>query len=223
MKRIIIFLAIVVLLAVAAALFFRGHGEGVALFKSADAKTEKEIPLFELFEAGKMERHIRKMQNSRRPAKIRLIGKMQNSRKHEIIKKEENEPDARRGFIRPEETGEDFSAFEVEKLLEKLNSGDRIEQRKAANALWDRYGASPSKLTDAEKGAIAEAVARYLGGMKTDFEESFMQLQRLWHLAAPALLANVTAEDASVSENAARLLSVMKTERIIEGLIAESD
>lgn len=50
-----------------------------------------------------------------------------------------------------------------------------------------------------------------------------MQVQRLWHLAAPALLADVTNPDNSVSENSARLLSLMKTPQIIDQLIVKSN
>ncbi len=131
--------------------------------------------------------------------------------------------DKRKRLIRPEERGEDYTVFASEQLLDKLRSGDRIEQRKAANALWTRYGSKADSLDDGEKSMISDRTRAYLSGIKADFEENTMQIQRLWHLAAPALLANVAHEDVSISENAASLLSVMKTPQIIESLVAASN
>ncbi len=126
-------------------------------------------------------------------------------------------------FERPEDEGEDYSSSSTGILLTKLKNGDKIEQRKAANALWTRFGATPLELSDSEKKEIAEAAKGYLQRINEDFEENFMQLQRLWHLAAPSLLVEITAQDVSISENAARLLSVMKTPQIIDELIAQSE
>lgn len=128
-----------------------------------------------------------------------------------------------RSFSRPEERGEDFSGFSSEKLLDKLEKGDKIEQRKAANVLWDKYGTNSEKLSDEGKEKIGKAVDRYLIMTKTDFEEGFLQLQRLWHLAIPALLKNVTNTDEAVSEKSAELITLMKTEKIIRKLVEDSD
>lgn len=126
-------------------------------------------------------------------------------------------------FIRPEDRGEDFSAFSTGAILNKLKNGDKVEQRKAANALWVKFGASVEKLTEGEKNEISDSTRKYLSQINSDFEENFMQVQRLWHLAVPVLLEHVTNSDVSVSENSARLLSLMKTPQIIDHLIAKSD
>ena len=126
-------------------------------------------------------------------------------------------------LIRPEERGEDYTVFSSRQLLDKLKNGDKIEQRKAANALWERFGSKADMMNQAEKEMIAERTKGYLAGIKTDFEENTMQIQRLWHLAFPSLLANVAHEDVSISENAASLLSVMKTPQILEEVIAASN
>ncbi len=129
----------------------------------------------------------------------------------------------RKTLICPEEIGEDYLQTDVKYILVKLRDGTQIEQRKAANELWARFGLSRAVPSKTEQEMIAMATERYLVNIKGDFEESFMQIQRLWHLSVPALLKNVTEPEISVSENAARLLSVMKTPQIIDKLISDSN
>lgn len=152
------------------------------------------------------------------------LSRKQYHHKPEKIHSETSPKDGKRKtFIRPEETVEDYSLKDMKYILGKLRDGTIIEQRKVANELWARFGLSQAGLSKTEQEMIAIATERYLVNIKDDFEESFMQIQRLWHLAVPALLKNVTVQDISVSENAARLLSVMKTPQIIDKLISDSN
>ncbi len=170
--------------------------------------TEEEIPFIELISNEKVESYISESRYVHRPA---------------VIEPEKTVRNEQRTFIRPEDSGEDFTGYSSEQLLDKLQSGDKIEQRKAANILWDRYGSAPERLDKDDRRLLANCIQRYLLRIPSDFEENFMQLQRLWHLAAPALLDNVPHPETSVSENASRLLSVMKTRQIIDQLVAASD
>ena len=170
---------------------------------------EKELPLFDLFSSDNMTKYLAKHQYVHKP---------------DIIKDDiEYKKGKKATFSRPEDRGEDYAGFSSRQLLDKLKNGDKIEQRKAANVLWERFGSKADLLGDKEKSMIADRTKEYLSGIKTDFEENTMQIQRLWHLAVPALLANVTHEDVSISENVASLLSVMKTPQILDELIAASN
>ncbi len=152
------------------------------------------------------------------------LSRKQYHHKPEKILSETSPKDGKRKtFIRPEETVEDYSLKDMNYILGKLMDGTIIEQRKVADELWARFGLSQAVPSKTEQEMIAMATERYLVNIKDDFEENFMQIQRLWHLAIPALLKNVTVQDVSVSENAARLLSVMKTPQIIDKLIFDSN
>lgn len=173
-------------------------------------ETEEEIPLSTLFSKEKKAEYLRKNQYQHKPEKI-------------LPEPSSSKDGKRKTLIRPEEAGEDYSLKNVEYILCKLSDGTKIEKRKAVNELWGRFGMSQTMPSETEQEMIAKATEGYLATIKDDFEESFMQIQRLWHLAVPALLKNVTAQDVSVSENAARLLSVMKTPQIIDKLISDSN
>lgn len=166
-------------------------------------------PLVELFDENNYSEELSRKQYQHKPEKI--------------LPEPSSKEGKRKTLIRPEEIGEDYSLKDMEFILWKLGDGTKIEQRKAANELWERFGMSQTMPSKTEQVKIAKGTERYLVNIKDDFEESFMQIQRLWHLAVPALLKNVTAQDASVSENAARLLSVMKTQQIIDKLISDSN
>ncbi len=125
----------------------------------------------------------------------------------------------RKTFIPPEEQGERYDGRETDFLCDRLRNGERIEQRKAALALWTRFGGEDVTLPEDVRQAVFSAVRRYLRGSAAgDFEENFLQLQRLWHLAAPELLEHITDKDWQVSDCAARALSLMKTRWIIDRL-----
>ena len=129
----------------------------------------------------------------------------------------------RRGFLRPEEQGEDFSLLPNQVAFDKLENGDKIEQRKAAEALWKEFGSSADRLTSEEQLVISRVVKRCLSLMNSDYEENFLQLHRLWHLAAPCLIDNILNNDSGISENAAMLLSLMKTREIMMSVIAQTN
>lgn len=126
------------------------------------------------------------------------------------------------GMWIPEEIGKSFHHLSSEKLTEKLLSGDKIEQRKAANTLWNNHLHKKTALTATEKDQIDLSVRNYLSQISKNFEENQMQIQRLWHLAVPELLRSLTDECSETSENATYLLSLMKTPDIIQELIRES-
>lgn len=168
-------------------------------------------PFVELFDENNYSEELSRKQYQHKPEKILPEPSSKEGKRK------------RKTLIRPEESGEDYSLKDVEFILWKLEDGTKIEQRKAANELWERFGLSQTMPSKTEQVKIAKSTERYLVNIKDNFEESFMQIQRLWHLAVPALLKNVTAQDASVSENAARLLSVMKPPQIIDKLISDSN
>lgn len=167
-------------------------------------------PFVELFDENNYSEELSRNQYQHKPEKI-------------LPEPSSSKDGKRKTLIRPEEAGEDYSLKNVEYILCKLSDGTKIEKRKAVNELWGRFGMSQTMPSETEQEMIAKATEGYLATIKDDFEESFMQIQRLWHLAVPALLKNVTAQDVSVSENAARLLSVMKTPQIIDKLISDSN
>lgn len=167
-------------------------------------------PFVELFDENNYSEELSRNQYQHKPEKI-------------LPEPSSSKDGKRKTLIRPEEAGEDYSLKNVEYILCKLSDGTKIEKRKAVNELWGRFGMSQTMPSETEQEMIAKATEGYLATIKDDFEESFMQIQRLWHLAVPALLKNVTAQDVSVSENAARLLSVMKTPKIIDKLISDSN
>lgn len=167
-------------------------------------------PFVELFDENNYSEELSRNQYQHKPEKI-------------LPEPSSSKDGKRKTLICPEEAGEDYSLKNVEYILCKLSDGTKIEKRKAVNELWGRFGMSQTMPSETEQEMIAKATEGYLATIKDDFEESFMQIQRLWHLAVPALLKNVTAQDVSVSENAARLLSVMKTPQIIDKLISDSN
>ncbi len=128
----------------------------------------------------------------------------------------------RSGMTRPEDKGESFIGYSAEKLLNKLKNGGKIEQRKAAIELWSKYGTEQKKLTEKQKKLLNKEVFRYLRGIKEDFTQNFRQLKILWTLGSDVLLHNVINENRGISENASRLLSLMKKSTIIDQLIKQA-
>ena len=57
---------------------------------------------------------------------------------------------------------------------------------------------------------------------KSNFEEGYLQLQRLWLLATQGLFNNLINNDNKISEMSARMLSLMKTGKIIDQLIKDA-
>jgi len=112
-----------------------------------------------------------------------------------------------------------FCVYSTKKLLDRLEYGDTMDQRKAAAALWNRYGDEGWKLSVSEAEKLAESVSRYLRE-RGNGDEGEYQILRLWHLAVPELLRNAAIERTYI--NVARALSKMKTPEIVDQLIADS-
>ena len=126
------------------------------------------------------------------------------------------------GIVRPEEFGPDFTLLSNEQLLNKLNSKDKIEQRKAAIVIGDQFIAG-KPFSDSEMKQIKNTVDRYLSATYNDIDnyaESLYNIYRLWHAAVPALLEALNnPQNIHQAEMASDALSVMRNEKIIQTLI----
>ncbi len=127
-------------------------------------------------------------------------------------------------FSRPEERGEDFSFKENQELVKYLNvSNDKIEQRKAAYELGNRYIQDNYQPTDVDKQIIKKAIDSYFDMAKSSDsnvrEEGRFQIHRLWHLAVPTLLDYLKDDDLTKMELAAKSLILMRNEAIILSII----
>jgi len=186
-------------------IFFLASISPIASLRGEDAgSTEKEIPLAELFSEKNLDEYRKKNQYVHKPEKIEP--------KKEVHKS---------GMLRPEEQGESYSDYKADMLFKKLGSGDKIEQRKAANEIWLRYGEKKEQLTEEEQELINKSVQRYLE-MNTPKmnSEASGQIRRLWHLSVPVLLRNVTNPDKKISNISSYMLSRMKNEAIVDQLLS---
>jgi|AntAceMinimDraft_15_1070371.scaffolds.fasta_scaffold12275_2 hypothetical protein len=155
--------------------------------------------------------HERKSQKKKEAYKVEDIQSETKSKKAK-----------RRTFLRPEDRGERFSGYSADKLLNKLQTGNKIEQRKASIELWNQYGIGKKALSLKQQQFLNNEVSRYLKMTKSNFEEGYLQLQRLWFLATQGLFNNLTNNDNKISEMSARMLSLMKTGKIIDQLIEDA-
>ena len=176
--------------------------------KAEDAQDGgEEIPLAELFSERNVNEYYQRIRYVHKPVEI----------------KDDPEP-KRSGFIPPEEAGKPPSAGpDVKRLLDKLENGDRIERREAANALWDRFGEVHHGVPGEVMARVTDAVSICLSRMDSDFEENSLLVQRLWRLGRIGLITNVLAPERSVSENAARFLNMMKNEAIMSEMVDVTD
>ena len=131
-------------------------------------------------------------------------------------------------FSRPEERGEDLSLLETSVVVTRLvESQDKIERRKAAKVLGDRNIAGTLKLSGEQKQAIHRIVGRCLEHTKAsnanDRVEARQQIERMWRIAAPTLLENVTSRDMTVAEAAVKSLILMRDESIVKALIEKAE
>ena len=127
-------------------------------------------------------------------------------------------------IIRVEEMGEDFSVLSIEKLFEILNqSEDKIELRKAAQALGDKHMLKPVKMNQHFNNILYRKVNEYLNlfssRIPNEPSEAKSQIFRLWHLAIPPLLSHLESKNYSY---AAQCLIEMKNEKIIDMIISKS-
>lgn len=130
-------------------------------------------------------------------------------------------------FSRPEERGEDFSPLATVEVVKRFAaSKDKIELRKAAKVLGDRSMAGTLHLSGKEKRDIEKIVIGYLqqAKAKTSNErvEAKQQIERLWHVAVPVLLANVNSKEPAIAELAIKSLILMRDETIIKALIEKA-
>ena len=133
----------------------------------------------------------------------------------------------RSSILRPEDRGEDVSSIATSDVVSRLSSsGDRIERRKLAKVIGDRSIAGNLQLSDAEKQQIRQEVVKTLQLAKSpdanERSEARQQIERLWHPAAPALIASITASDVTISELAVKSLILMRNEWIISELVQEA-
>jgi hypothetical protein len=127
-----------------------------------------------------------------------------------------------RGFSRVEDRGEDFSNLKDTELVSRLAiSSDVVERRKAAKVLGDREIAGKLALSSSEIEIIVGIAGDYIKQTRAkdskDRTEARDQIERLWHLAAPTLLANVGNRE--TAEDAIKSLILMRDEAIIRSLV----
>jgi hypothetical protein len=100
-----------------------------------------------------------------------------------------------------------------------------VERRKAAKVLGDREIAGRLALSTNELDVVAGIAADYLKQTRAADPnvrtESREQIERLWHLSAPALLANVGNRE--TAEGAIKGLTLMRDEAIIRSLVKQVD
>jgi len=130
-------------------------------------------------------------------------------------------------FSRPEERGEDFSKIPAPGAISKLSqSKNQIERRKLAKVLGDRSMAGSLPLSEADKAQLGQEVTNLLQQAKSpeasERVEAAQQIERLWHLAVPTLVSNITTNDATVAELAIKSLILMRDESIVKQLIQEA-
>ena len=134
---------------------------------------------------------------------------------------EEHEPT----FSRPEDRGEDFSKLDSHDVIHRLAAADGVaDQRKAAKVLGDREIAQTLELTDEERRTLRRYIDTQIewtaAAEGSDRAEANNQLQRLWTLAAPALIESLGHESRMVQEAAIKNLSLMRNEDLVTKLIA---
>lgn len=125
---------------------------------------------------------------------------------------------------RPEDRGKDLSQLGTGDLIDRLSqSKDPVQLRKAARALGDRSIAGTLSPSEHDKVAINSVVEYWLQQtMSRDPSERVevrQQVERLWWIAAPALLANIDSRDGAKAETAIKSLVLMRNEDIIRSLM----
>ena len=113
-----------------------------------------------------------------------------------------------------------LSAADLIKILS--TSDDKALCAQAAQALGDRNLAGKVKLSEQEAKALHAVVTAYVLKARSpaDMKEADRQIQRLWHLAGPALLDAL--DNLETYSFAARSLSIMKTEAVAKLLVEKA-
>lgn len=125
----------------------------------------------------------------------------------------------------PEERGEDLSVLETTEVVKRLaESKEKIELRKAAKVLGDRSITQKLDLTIEEKQVIENVVSGYLKQARStnanERTEARQQIERLWHVAAPTLLKNLS--NPTTAEMTIKSLILMRSEAIIKAIIEKA-
>jgi hypothetical protein len=128
------------------------------------------------------------------------------------------------GYTRPEERGEDLSLLDISENIKILaESTDKIERRKAAKVIGDRFIAGILKLTSTDKETIATITSGYLQQSKAkdpqDSAEAGQQIIRLWRTTVPTLLKYMDSNEPPVADMAINSLVAMCNEEIIKAFI----
>jgi hypothetical protein len=139
----------------------------------------------------------------------------------------ERNPLPRKEISRPEERDEQFSTLTTSDAVVRLSrSKDAIERRKLAKVIGDRSIAGSLQLSEPEKEQLKQEVTNILHQAKSpdgnERAEARQQIERLWHAAAPTLIANVTTNDLTIAELAVKSLILMRDESIVNDLIREA-
>lgn len=131
-------------------------------------------------------------------------------------------------FSRPEERGELFTDRDVDELLQRLDSPDHIERRKAAIELGNRGLAGSLQLSSSQSLLLRTLIKKELEGAKSSDpnrrSEARLQMERLWTVAVPVLVEILSDEEVAVREAAAgALLKIRSPEVIDEMALVASD
>jgi hypothetical protein len=130
-------------------------------------------------------------------------------------------------FTRPEERGSDLSVLGTsEAVVRFAGSTDKIERRKLATVIGDRCVAGTLRLSDAEDRQIQQEAEKTLQMAKSpnpnEWSEAHLQIERLWRVAVPTLIAQLSNTNSTVAQLAADSLILMRDESTIKKLVAEA-
>lgn len=125
---------------------------------------------------------------------------------------------------RPEERGEDLSNLGTAEAVSRLSrSKDMIERRKLAQVIGDRSLSGTLQLSEPEKEQVRHQVTNLLSQAKSpdpnQRAEARQQIERLWHAAAPTLIASISPREVTASELAVKSLILMRNEAIVNDLV----
>lgn len=111
-----------------------------------------------------------------------------------------------------------FAKFSAGDLIKLLDDADKERAAQAAQALGDRAIAGKMKLSEEEAKALHAFVTATIRKARSpaDMKEADRQIQRLWHLAAPALLDGL--DNLETYSFSARSLSIIKNEAVAKAL-----
>ena len=127
---------------------------------------------------------------------------------------------AQTNALAPDDPFPKLSAGDLVKILS--TSEDKARTAQVAQALGDRTIAGPLKLSDEEAKTLHAVVTTYIQNARSPatMKEADLQIQRLWHLAMPALMDGL--DNIDTYSFSARCLSIMKNETIARALVEKT-